>query len=104
MNNAVRSVSSANTLVKTKKFNELKASHVDRFREIIGQNGVKTEDLDGFNTDWLKIHKGNRKKPCHCFQKKFVQNFLAKNLKLISYNRFEQVTASWSCYPAAWIN
>lgn len=58
LNNAGRSLSSANTLIKTKKFNELKSDHIDTFRQIIGQNGVKTEDLEGYNTDWLKIHKG----------------------------------------------
>ena len=59
LSNAVRSLSSANTLIKSKKFNELKSSHIETFRQIVGKNGVKTEDLEGFNTDWLKIHKGS---------------------------------------------
>ena len=57
-NQTGRSLASTNTLVETKKFNELKSEHINKFRQIIGPNGVKTEDLEGFNTDWLKIHKG----------------------------------------------
>lgn len=28
------------------------------FEQILGSTGVKTEDLDGYNTDWLRMHKG----------------------------------------------
>jgi hypothetical protein len=28
------------------------------FTKILGNNSVKTEDLDLFNTDWLRTHKG----------------------------------------------
>lgn len=54
----LRSLSSANSLINTKKFNDLKSNHIQDFAKILGENGIKSQDLDGYNTDWLKIHKG----------------------------------------------
>jgi len=31
---------------------------IQMFTKILGNNSVKTEDLDMFNTDWLRTHKG----------------------------------------------
>lgn len=56
----IRTLSSSNSLIEnSKKFNYLKSDHIQKFQQIIGKNGVKTEDIEGFNSDWLKIHKGN---------------------------------------------
>ena len=55
----VRCLSSNSLIKNAKKFNHhLNSDHICEFQRIIGKNGVKTDDLDGFNTDWLKIHKG----------------------------------------------
>lgn len=50
--NNLRFLSSANSLINTKKFNDLKSYHIEEFESIIGKNGVKTADLEGFNSDW----------------------------------------------------
>jgi hypothetical protein len=34
------------------------AKDLDVFRGIVGNTGVKTEDLDSYNTDWLHTHTG----------------------------------------------
>jgi len=36
----------------------LTPSHLSYFRSILPPNSIQTEDLDSYNTDWLKEHKG----------------------------------------------
>jgi hypothetical protein len=52
-----------NHLASSANYNQLTDSHVEMFRSILGQTAVKTEDLDEFNYDWLKLHKGTCHKP-----------------------------------------
>ena len=41
------------------KFSSLTDSHLEYFRSILPGNGVVTEDLSPYNTDWIGIYKGN---------------------------------------------
>ncbi len=34
------------------------ASDLEHFRNILGDNNVKTEELDVYNQDWLHSHQG----------------------------------------------
>ena len=38
---------------------EVTSTHISYFRSILPSNCIQTEDLDEFNSDWLKEHKGN---------------------------------------------
>ncbi|KAI1283192.1 D-2-hydroxyglutarate dehydrogenase, mitochondrial [Halotydeus destructor] len=39
-------------------YNQVTDQDVKSLQSILGENGVKTEDIDGYNTDWLRSHKG----------------------------------------------
>lgn len=54
----IRNLATVNTLVNSEKFNKIKNEDINFFKQVIGENGVKTEDLEGFNIDWLKLHQG----------------------------------------------
>ena len=43
-----------------KNYNKINDQHIEKFKKILGESAVKTEDLEAFNIDWLKIHQGNQ--------------------------------------------
>uniref|UniRef100_A0AC35FLV5 FAD-binding PCMH-type domain-containing protein n=1 Tax=Panagrolaimus sp. PS1159 TaxID=55785 RepID=A0AC35FLV5_9BILA len=42
-------------------YGHLKDSDINIFEKICGKNNVKTDDLNGFNFDWMKQFRGNSK-------------------------------------------
>ncbi|KAI1283193.1 D-2-hydroxyglutarate dehydrogenase, mitochondrial [Halotydeus destructor] len=42
-------------------YNQVTDKDVGELQSLLGENGVKTEDIDGYNCDWLRSHKGQSK-------------------------------------------
>ncbi|RWS17970.1 D-2-hydroxyglutarate dehydrogenase-like protein [Dinothrombium tinctorium] len=42
----------------SRNYNKLVRDDVEHFVKTLGENSVKTDDLDSYNEDWLSVHKG----------------------------------------------
>ena len=58
-------------------FNSFSNMHLSYFQSILPKNCIQTHDLDSYNQDWLKIHKGNSKLVLKPFSSDQVSQILA---------------------------
>ena len=47
--------------LKRGQFAKIEQGDLDHFRAVLGPDGVLTDDLDGYNTDWLRTVRGESK-------------------------------------------
>ena len=47
--------------LKRGQFANIEQGDLDHFRAVLGSDGVLTDDLDGYNTDWLRTVRGESK-------------------------------------------